>query len=232
MGAPGFFSWVKSVKEQKRVNALIQEYIKIREDANQYFRADCIDATERFKSVFPGLHLQKVFYQDFYSLPKFGKTKLGQFVLHGKQAQDQKIIRSLAEGCKDLLHDLCKREKIDAVAWSPHSLPRKLQFLKELERSVSLPLPKIEIIKAYSGTIPIAQKTLAKLDERIMNARETIIIKTNPIPYKNILLIDDAVGSGATLNETALKLKEKGAKRIIGFALVGSYKGFEVIREV
>jgi predicted amidophosphoribosyltransferase len=51
--------------------------------------------------------------------------------------------------------------------------------------------------------------------------------------FDKVLLIDDAIGSGATLNETAMKLKETGmAKEVIGFAIVGSMKGFEVIREV
>jgi len=51
--------------------------------------------------------------------------------------------------------------------------------------------------------------------------------------FTSVLLIDDAVGSGATLNETAKKLKLSGmAKKVIGFAIVGSMKGFEVIREV
>ena len=40
-------------------------------------------------------------------------------------------------------------------------------------------------------------------------------------------------GSGATMNEIALKLKEKKlAKEIIGLAITGSYKGFEVISEL
>jgi predicted amidophosphoribosyltransferase len=48
-----------------------------------------------------------------------------------------------------------------------------------------------------------------------------------------VLLIDDAIGSGATINETARKLKERGlAKRIIGLAVTGSFKGFDVIQEV
>ncbi len=46
-------------------------------------------------------------------------------------------------------------------------------------------------------------------------------------------LIDDAVGSGATLQETARKIKDRGiAKKVYGVALVGSIKGFEVISEV
>jgi predicted amidophosphoribosyltransferase len=47
------------------------------------------------------------------------------------------------------------------------------------------------------------------------------------------LLIDDAVGSGATLNQVAGKIKDKGvAQKITGLALVGSFKGFDVITDV
>jgi predicted amidophosphoribosyltransferase len=52
------------------------------------------------------------------------------------------------------------------------------------------------------------------------------------VEYQTVLIIDDAVGSGATINEIAQKLKARGAKKVIGFAIVGSYKGFEVIKEV
>ena len=46
-------------------------------------------------------------------------------------------------------------------------------------------------------------------------------------------MLDDAVGSGATLNETACKLKmKKLAAEVIGFAVIGSFKGFDVIQEV
>ena len=48
-----------------------------------------------------------------------------------------------------------------------------------------------------------------------------------------MLLIDDAVGSGATLNETAKKLKQQfGVAQVFGYAVVGSLKGFPVISEV
>ena len=52
--------------------------------------------------------------------------------------------------------------------------------------------------------------------------------------YNNILLIDDAVGSGSTINETAKKIKQKGIckGRVIGLAITGSFKGFDVISEV
>jgi hypothetical protein len=34
------------------------------------------------------------------------------------------------------------------------------------------------------------------------------------------------------MNEIAQKLKSRGVKSVVGFAVVGSYKGFEVIKEV
>lgn len=52
--------------------------------------------------------------------------------------------------------------------------------------------------------------------------------------YRNILLIDDALGSGATLNEVAKNIRQRGIckGKIIGFVITGSPKGFEVISEV
>jgi predicted amidophosphoribosyltransferase len=46
-------------------------------------------------------------------------------------------------------------------------------------------------------------------------------------------MIDDAVGSGATMNEIAKKLKSKNvASSVIGIAITGSFKGFDVITDV
>ena len=102
-----------------------------------------------------------------------------------------------------------------------------------MEKKIASKLPRIELVKAYIGDIPVAQKTLSKLEDRVINARGSIFIKNETKHYKTVLLVDDAVGSGATMNETAVKLKQTGvAKRVIGLAVVGSYKGFDVIREI
>ena len=68
--------------------------------------------------------------------------------------------------------------------------------------------------------------------ERIRNAENTFAV-TDTRNFEHVLLIDDAVGSGSTLNQIAEKIKNKkvGAK-VTGLAIVGSFKGFDVITDV
>ncbi len=116
------------------------------------------------------------------------------------------------------------------MAWVPHSIPRKTLFLPLFKKLLNLELPEIKLIKVYSGGIPVAQKSLSKLEDRITNAKETILIKSAPNKANKVLIIDDALGSGATMNEIALKIENKlHPKLIFGYAVVGSYKGFDVL---
>ena len=104
--------------------------------------------------------------------------------------------------------------------------------MKQLQRRLDLGLRTVGLIKLKTPII-VPQKTLTKIEDRIINAKETIEIDSQ-WSCNNILLIDDAVGSGSTLNETAKKFRQKGICRgkIIGLAITGSFKGFEVISEV
>ena len=104
--------------------------------------------------------------------------------------------------------------------------------MNELKKRLPINKRLLSIIKTKT-TVMVAQKTLNKLQDRIDNAQQTIIVEDKN-PYNNILLIDDAVGSGATLNETAAQIKRRKLchGKIIGLAIVGSFKGFDVISEV
>ncbi len=233
-GRDGLARWVRDIKEENHLVQLAGEYVRTRSLADSYMnRFGYINATERIKSIFPDTSLDRLYYLDFYSLPKFGKTKLGQLVLYAKQSQQINLIEEIIPQFRRVVKDLIKRYKINAVGFIPPTIPRKHQFQKEIEKQMALKLPKIELVKAYIGDVPVAQKTLSKLEDRITNARGSIFIKDETKHFKNILLIDDAVGSGATLNETAFKLKQsRVARKIIGAAIVGSYKGFDVIKEI
>lgn len=235
-GFKGFVEWVKKIREEKRLLQLSEEYLQTLKRAKRNVTSQgWIDATEKIKSTFKvDSSLDKLLYGDFYSLPKFGKTKLGQLVLYAKQSQNKELIEEVAKIVRPLVEKVIKEFKIDAIAFIPPTVPRNTQFMDELVNFLKLTLPIIELVKV-SGQVLIPQKTLSSLGERITNARETIYMKhIAETSYPNVLLIDDAAGSGATLNEVSSKLKGVmvGKNKIIGFAIVGSLKGFDVIREV
>lgn len=230
-GVDGFISWFNNTRQNQDIVSLAKEYIQVK--TKLYSGGSLLVAIKKFKSTFKKCFLEEVYYSDFYSLPKFGKTKLGMMVLHAKQSQYEPLIREIAEQIKPDIEKIIVENKIQAVAFIPHSIPRKLPFLKILKKQLNLNLPMIDLVKAYSGELPVAQKSLPKLSERIKNARETILVKNNEINFNKILLIDDAVGSGATLNESAAKIKKISSQTVVfGYAIVGSMKGFEVISEV
>jgi len=234
-GIAGFRAWLKNVGKSAQEASLLIRYTKDREAVNALFSVQgWIDATQNVSSTFgSGMHLNGVYYKDFYSMPTFGKTRLGSLVLYAKQSENRKLIQLTADESRETIQKLINHLHIDAIGFLPHSILRNVQFLKEFSRHLHLMLPNIEMTKAYPGEIRVAQKTLGKLEERVKNARETIFVDTVDRRYENVLLIDDAVGSASTLNETAKKLKQMGiAQKVYGFAVVGSLKGFEVIREV
>jgi predicted DNA-binding transcriptional regulator len=234
-GFEGFAAWVRGIKEEAKMTQLAEEYIKTLGQFKSYRNSDgYINATEKAKSTFEDTAVDTLLYGDFYSIPKFGKTKFGQLVLYAKQSQNRDLISELAILVKPTIEVIIQKFSIDAVAFIPPTVPRALQFMDEFEKALNLKIPSIELVKVTSGEVTVAQKTLSRLDERIANARDTIFLKSNENSYPNVLLIDDAVGSGATLNETAKKFKGimVGKKSIIAFAIVGSFKGFDVIREV
>ncbi len=229
-GVKGFVYWCE--KNNLDAGKTAEEYAVTLQKYSAFRKSGLIDGLEKFKKTFPTVYLDEIYYLDFYSLERFGKTKLGALLLYAKQSQSRELTKEIHTIIKDRVAGLIKDKDIDAVGFIPPTISRKFQFQKEIEHLLEFELPKIKIIKVITG-VPIPQKTLSRLDDRVENAASTIFVDDTRI-YKNILLVDDAVGSGATFNETARKIKEKGlcSGKIIGLAVTGSFKGFDVLAEV
>lgn len=227
VGKDGFVSWC--LERNFNIQKKSQEFFEIVEKYQKLRKNDLLDATSKLKNTFTK-GADELYYYDFYSIEVFGKTKMGQKLLYAKQSENQKLMKELANTIKPTLQKLIKRKSIDAVAYVQPTVPRQIQFMKVLEKELSLSLPKITITKVIAD-IRVPQKTLKKLDDRIENANETFVVEGTTI-YNNVLLIDDAVGSGASINQVAQKIKERGlAKQVIGFAITGSLNDFDVISE-
>lgn len=229
-GIEGFAYWCE--KNNLPIEKTVKEYIDTLKKYEKYKINGFIDGTEKFNNSFKEVFLDKVFYLDFYSIERFGKTKLGQVLLYAKNSQDKRLIKELVLEIKPKIEKIIKEFKIDGVGFIPPTVKREVQLMREIQKQLKLKIKTIEISKIKTDIV-VPQKTLSKIEDRIENAQKTISVEENTI-FSNILLIDDAVGSGATFNETARKIRKKGIceNKIIGLAITGSFKGFDVISEV
>ena len=199
-----------------------------------------IDATNKFNLTFPQYNeLEKVFYCDFYAIERFGKTKLGNLMFYGKQSQNHSLIQQVCQNVKPRILEFIKQNKIKAVAFIPPTIARETQFMCELKNYLDLNIPIIRL-KKLVNQVAVPQKTIKNADDRILNA-ENIVVEMNP-SYENVLILDDAVGSGSTFAVVARKLKRKKVAigNVFAIAVVGSSngvidnsrKGYEIVNEV
>lgn len=229
-GWPGFEYWCEEsnmeiVKTAQRYEVVSQKYGKFKKHG-------LIDGMAKMQSTFNDVALNELLYIDFYSIEIFGKTRLGQLLLFAKQSQNRKLMNEITDRIKPGIEEVVSRYHIDGVGFIPPTVKRELQLMRQVETRLNLSVKTLSITKIKTPVV-IPQKTLNKLEDRIINARETMHVDDTGV-YNNILLIDDAVGSGATLNEVAKKIRQKGICRgeIIGLAITGSFNGFDVISEV
>lgn len=221
-------------KQQLQLPKTIDEYVATRQKYLAYFNNEgLISGLEKLQNTkgMESIGVDALYYLDFYAIERFGKTRLGTLMHYAKQGQNKVLMKLIVAEIKHRIFHLIQEKSIDAVAFVPPTIDRKVQIMTELRKMLSIPLPLVKIEKIKTSIV-IPQKALSKIFERVANAKNTFIIPTQP-SYQHLLIIDDAVGSGATINEIALKLKAKGiAQKITGLAITGSYKGFEVISEL
>lgn len=245
-GVEGFRTWCRKngfdyVKEKAKYVERLKSIQRIKKNG-------LISAKKIILSGKHSLALNNIFFSDFYNIDHFGKTKLGQLVYVAKSSQNKALVGEIAEIIRPSLISLIKRYDIEMVCFIPPTIGRRVQFMDVLEKQLRLDVPKMKIMKVKTLTL-IPQKSIRKLEDRIINASKTIALDPNQKIIGNVLIIDDATGSGATMNETAKKIRKiidgqglqlkmvrknskSSATKIYGYSIIGSYKGFDVISEV
>lgn len=233
-GYQWFMYWCQQRKlditQKAKAYAAIEQYL-------QTIRNQCglLDATQAFVQHVDQMYLDTVYYADQYKWMDFGRGKLAELTFYAKQSQSRSLISQSITLYKDKLTCLIRSEKFDAIAFVPASITRQYQLLTLMDFALhDIDLPRISIEKFYPGVVKIPQKSLKLREQRIKNAQNTIFVRDGTAKtYHKVLLIDDFVGSGSTLNETAGKLKAEGITEVIGFAIVGNMDlTYEVINEV
>jgi len=200
-----------------------------------YTSCGVLDATEEFSKHVELMGLSHLFYTGQYKRNEFGRSSIAEQGFYGKQTQNYDILHQVCSQAVYKIECLIKQYSITALAFTPPSLDRKVQIMDVLDSLLHhIDLPRVTLFKDYPNGIITAQKSLRKPSDRIMNAKNTIYVyDENVSQYDSVLLIDDFVGSWATLNETAKKLLDAGVKRVMWCALVWNLDfSYDVISEM
>ena len=229
-GINGFERWCS--KRDFNINQKASEFKRVIEKYQEKKKNGLLDASKKINKTFlDDCCVDGLFYFEFYAVEIFGKTKMGQKLLYAKQGKNRAKMKEIANSIKGSITQLIKRCNIDSVVFVPATVPREIQFMKVLESELALNLANIRVDKVI-GDIRVPQKTLKKLNDRIENAKHTFVVNS-VAKFNTTLIIDDAVGSGASINQIACKLKKaQNTNKVIGFSVTGSLNDFEVISEV
>ena len=231
-GIDAFDYWCRQRKLP--VKKTLNEFIETKKKYAPYYNSEgMVDGSEKLKGTkgYDTIWLDRLYYLDFYAIERFGKTQLGTLLHYAKQGQNKFLMRLMMDSISHRIKAFLQTQHADAIGFVPPTIRREVQLMKFMQTQLNIPLPLVEI-KKISGIIPVPQKSLSKMEERIRNAENTFAI-TDRRAFRHVVLIDDAVGSGATLNQVAGKIRNKGvAQTVTGLAVVGSFKGFDVITDL
>ena len=186
------------------------------------------------------LHLEGVFCADteyihigesnMMSLPAtlleiLNKTQTGKHRSLSLKTLLEKSANSFAKS----IHKLIQEKEIDAVAFIPPTNEEReidIAHILKYKFDTTSPhkIPALHITRSYGDvTVIKPQKSIPELKERIRNAEETFRVSHPKTMSKNLLLIDDFIGSGATVSAIARKCKRKRiAEKVYAAALVGT----------
>ena len=241
-GTDGFVAWAENnlkkyplYEKVIRYERYIQMTEKLKKKQPVFFLNDKME--KLLKETGGQRYLQETAAAFPYALPDFGRTKETILLGIAKDGSERgkKFAEQLVNAFIPTLVEYISWRNIDAVAFVPPSARRRIQIMKILTDRLTAQLPDVPVIliKKKHKEIIIQQKHLSTARERIRNADATFTVPPTEKRCNRLLLIDDMVGSGATLNSVAKKITEQGiAKEIYGIAMIGDEKGFSAVKKM
>ena len=192
----------------------------------------CKDCYEKLEIVHSELELDSPYInKTYYSLGynRFIREIIGRYKFKGKNY----LYRPLGHIMKETITKKNLHKDIDMVMYIPiHSRKEALRGYNQAELLGQFIGKELNIILSKNNLIKTKwtreQSHLTKIN-RATNLRDSFKVKNpNGIKHKKILLVDDIITTGATMEECARLLINSGAKEVTAVALTSSKKGVKV----
>ncbi len=134
-------------------------------------------------------------------------------ILAAKESHLKSADRLVAEAISHSLRQCLAQEWVDTVIPIPSrkSAARKRgrQFIEEIARIVSLP-SSIRIATPLEHSRSVRDQSGLGYTQRWNNLKGALVVASEPVGLGRVLLIDDLITTGATLNEAARALRYAG----------------------
>lgn len=166
-------------------------------------------------------NIDKIYYSCFYN--RLIRKQLHSYKFEGKSY----LYKPFGEMLIDTIEEKGLKEKIDVIVCVPaHNRKKALRGYNQSELlasyiagNLNIPLLKKHLLKTKWT---IDQNKLDRIERKtnLKNSFKTINIED--FRDKEILLIDDIITTGTTMEECARVLVESGAKTVYGLALTSS----------
>ena len=236
-GIDGFRLWseqgLKKLSFEEKIS-LYADRIATMESNRHNGLFDLTDKLQKVCAVGEAIYLKKMVAFSLRTLQDFGRTKMGMYMDIVKSVGNKDIMQEILEYAVPLLVAYVKRYKIGAVGFIPPTRKRDQQImtlLKKRFQKASVRVVVFDITKIRTQGASREQKTIRDLKDRVYNAEHTFLLSpyAHLHNYKRVLLVDDFVGSGATLNQVAKIAKESGfVGEVFGVGIVGEERGYSV----
>lgn len=164
-----------------------------------------------------------IIYSLFYN--RFTKEKIYAYKYYGQNY----MYKALGEILLNTIEEKSLKDTIDIITYVP--LHRRRKALRGYDQSeligryiskkLEIPFSKGNLIrKKYTKS-----QTKLNREQRINNLENAFYIRNNKeFLNKEILIIDDIITTGATIEECSKVLKEKGCNKVIGLAISSGMK--------
>ena len=239
-GIEAFMMWSENALKKYTLQEKVSMYEKSMQELSSMKNASGVFPLDAKLEEFhtktgEGIYIESLSSAFLYSLHGFGRTREATLLDIAKEGSERnmKFGNQLLTYFLSVLFEYLQHHHFDAVAFIPPSASRKVQIISLLRERFSnmSSIPIIGVRKKH-GEVTQQQKHLKGIMERLENANRTLYISPTEGPYETVLLIDDLIGSCATINQVAKKFVTSGiAKNVHGIGIIGIKSGFEVVKK-
>lgn len=145
------------------------------------------------------------------------RSEIGDLLYRAKYKGDDSALSELVDAAADFIRS--KNIEADVIVAAPPTRQRKIQPLFKITDALGKKLNLPVSNNAVKKTGDVELKNLHGFEERSKALQNAITVDPKKIVGKRVLLVDDLVGSGATIHTVTEQLQAAGAKKVSVIAM-------------